>query len=57
MRIKILAPDVLRVLLLRSRKLGPGLVFSASLAENLQPHEAKAIEDHPGIQFINEFGP
>lgn len=55
--IEVLAPDVIKVLLLRDRNLGPGLVLSANLAENLPPHEAKAIEDHPGIQFANEFGP
>ena len=55
--IKALDPKVVDVLLLRHRGVGPGLVFSADLAANLQPHEAKAFEDHPGLQFNNEFGP
>lgn len=57
MGIKALDPKVVDVLLLRHSGVGPGLVFSASLAENLQPHERKAIEDHPGLSFGNEYGP
>jgi hypothetical protein len=55
--VKSLDPDVVKVLLQRDRKLGPGLVFSASLADSLAPHEAKAIRDHPGLSFGNEFSP
>jgi hypothetical protein len=57
MGVKILDPDVVKVLLQRDRDRGPGLVFSASLPGNLQPHEAKAVEDHPGLSFGNEYGP
>lgn len=57
MGIKALDPKVVDVLLLRHKGVGPGLVFSASLAENLQPHERKAFEEHPGLSFVNEYGP
>lgn len=57
MGIKELDPDVVKVLLLRDRDQGPGLVFSASLPANLQPHETKALEDHPGLSFGNEYSP
>jgi len=57
MGIKAIDPDVVKVLLLRDRDQGPGLVFSASLPANLQPHETKALEDHPGLSFGNEYSP
>ena len=52
-----LGANVVKVLLQRNRKLGPGLVFSALLADSLAPHEVKAIRDHPGLSFGNEFSP
>lgn len=57
MGVKSLDPDVVKVLLQRDQKLGPGIVFSASLADCLAPHESKAFQDHPGLNFGNEFGP
>ena len=49
--------EIVKVLLLRDRNLGPGLIFSANLAESLRPHQLEAIYAHPGLQLINELGP